>query len=103
MEEIKVHFKTDNRSIGLCWFLIDTDGTLAMKINHVACISCHGGDISYQGFNLSTHNLKYISADDKLTKPTISNYINASCALIKKGFVFNKKKGTLEERKTLRH
>lgn len=60
MEEIKSHFKADNRGSGLSWLIIDTDDTIVSKINHVACISCTMGDISYQGYGLNNHNTRYL-------------------------------------------
>jgi len=98
MEEIKTYFSVDSRFNNSCWFLIDTDMTLKWKEYHMACVSCHNGLLSSyynDGFDAS-NNIKYLKGiDDKLPKPTIQEYIQASQTLKKNGAIYNKKKGTL--------
>lgn len=97
MEEIKSYFSVDSRFKDSCWFLIDTDMTLSLKVYHMACVSCHNSLISsYYSKGFDTSNVSYIKGnDDNLSKPTIQQYIKASETLKKKGVIYNKKKGTL--------
>ena len=64
----------------------------------MACVSCHNELLSSyynDGFDTSS-NINYLKGvDDKLPKPSIQQYIEASQILKKKGAIYNKKKGTL--------
>ena len=97
MKEIKSYFTVDSRFGGTSWLLIDTDMTLSLKIYHMACIACHTNQLSsYYNDGFDTSNVKYLKGvDDKLPKPTIQEYIQASQTLKKNGAIYNKKKGTL--------
>lgn len=101
MEEIKTYFTIHSRN-SASWFLIDTDETLMDKNYHNACISIHGKDVMDIGSPLKYATLRYIKGvDNLLPHPTISDYIKASDILKINGKMYNKKKGIIEERKSL--
>lgn len=101
MKENKSYFAIHSRDIA-SWFLIDTNQTLKTKTYHNVCISMHTKCVVDIDTPLKMGVLRYINGiDDLLPHPTISDYFKASDILRTSGKVYNKKRGVVEERKSL--